>query len=118
MAPMKHYQWNAIEQEQLSPRMGRKVIHGELLTVARLELRKDAHVPEHSHHNEQLSMVEHGALRFHIEGREEVVRSGEALLIPAHAPHSVDALEDTAVVDVFAPAREDWIRGDDAYLRR
>jgi hypothetical protein len=30
----------------------------------------------------------------------------------------VEALEDTVAVDVFSPVREDWIRGDDAYLRR
>jgi hypothetical protein len=30
----------------------------------------------------------------------------------------VEALEDTVVLDIFTPAREDWIRGDDAYLRR
>jgi hypothetical protein len=30
----------------------------------------------------------------------------------------VEALEDTIVIDVFAPVREDWVRGDDAYLRR
>ena len=35
-----------------------------------------------------------------------------------HVPHGVEALEDSVVVDVFSPAREDWIRGDDAYLRR
>ena len=26
-------------------------------------------------------------------------------------------LEDSLAVDLFAPVREDWIRGDDAYLR-
>jgi hypothetical protein len=30
----------------------------------------------------------------------------------------VIALEDTVALDLFAPRREDWIRGDDAYLRR
>jgi hypothetical protein len=30
----------------------------------------------------------------------------------------VVALEDTVVVDIFTPRREDWIRGDDAYLRK
>jgi hypothetical protein len=29
----------------------------------------------------------------------------------------VEALEDSLVLDVFAPRREDWLRGDDAYLR-
>ncbi len=32
-------------------------------------------------------------------------------------PHRVVALEDSVAMDVFAPVREDWLRGDDAYLR-
>jgi unsaturated pyranuronate lyase len=28
------------------------------------------------------------------------------------------ALEDSMAVDLFTPQREDWIRGDDAYLRK
>jgi quercetin dioxygenase-like cupin family protein len=115
---MKHYGWNQMEQEQLNPRMGRRTIHGANVTIARLELKKDAMVPEHSHIHEQVSMVEQGALQFSIEGREQIVRSGEVLVIPPDARHGVVALEDTVVVDMFSPVREDWIRGDDAYLRR
>ena len=40
------------------------------------------------------------------------------LVIPPHMPHKVEALEDTDVTDIFSPVREDWLRGDDAYLRR
>ncbi len=114
---MKLYNWNNVEHEQLNARVGRKVIHGDKLTIARIELQKYAVVPEHSHLNEQVSMVERGRLKFYFDGREQLVGPGEALLIPANAPHSVEALEDTVVVDVFAPARQDWIRGEDAYLR-
>src|SRR5437588_8901957 len=115
---MNHHGWNQMEQEQLNPRVARRAIHGNNLTIARLEIQKDAIVPEHSHVNEQVSMVERGALKFSIEGQELIVRAGEVLVIPPHAPHGVVALEDTIVVDMFTPAREDWIRGDDAYLRR
>jgi len=38
--------------------------------------------------------------------------------IPPHVPHSAQALEDSVAVDLFSPIREDWIRGDDAYLRK
>ena len=40
-----------------------------------------------------------------------------ALVIPPHVPHAVWAEEDTDVTDVFSPRRDDWIRGEDAYLR-
>jgi quercetin dioxygenase-like cupin family protein len=88
------------------------------VTIARLEIQKGATVPEHNHVNEQVSLVESGALQFSIDGQERIVRAGEVLVIPPEAKHGVVALEDTVVVDMFSPAREDWIRGDDAYLRR
>jgi hypothetical protein len=30
----------------------------------------------------------------------------------------VEAMEDSVVVDIFSPSRDDWQRGDDSYLRR
>lgn len=115
---MQQYRWNSIEKEQLSPTIARQVIHGESLTVARIFIKKGGIVPTHSHPNEQLSMLQEGELRFVLDGREVIVGPGEALRIPPQLPHSVEALEDSLAVDVFSPAREDWIRGDDAYLRR
>lgn len=118
MAPMQLYKWDTVDAEPLNPHLSRKVIHVQNLTIARMELRKGAVVPEHSHVNEQVSMVERGALRFVIGGREQIVRAGECLAIPPREPHVVEALEDSLAVDVFSPPREDWIRGDDSYLRR
>jgi quercetin dioxygenase-like cupin family protein len=46
-----------------------------------------------------------------------VVQGGDVLQIPPNVPHMVEALEDSIATDVFSPPREDWIRGDDAYLR-
>lgn len=115
---MQLYEWDRIEKEQLSPTFARQVIHGETMTVARVYLRKGCTVPEHSHLNEQISMMEQGALRFVIGGVEKVVKAGEVLRIPPHVPHSAEAIEDSVAVDLFSPIREDWIRGDDAYLRK
>ena len=115
---MQLYDWNKLEQEQLNPRVARQVIHGANMTIARLELRQGAVVPTHSHVHEQIATVNRGALKFLIDGAEQIVRAGQSIAILPHVPHGVEALEDSLVVDVFSPAREDWIRGDDAYLRR
>jgi quercetin dioxygenase-like cupin family protein len=115
---MTQYDWNSMPAEQLNPQIVRRAVHTENLTIARLQIAKDAVVPEHSHVNEQVATVERGALRFHIGGRDVVLGAGQSLAIPSNVPHSVVALEDTIVVDIFAPRREDWIRGDDAYLRK
>ena len=115
---MHLYQWNQVKKEQLSPTFARQVINGDTITVARVYLAKGCKVPEHSHHNEQISIIEQGSLKFVVAGQEKVVRAGEVLRIPPHVPHSAEAEEDCVGVDVFSPVREDWIRGDDAYLRK
>jgi quercetin dioxygenase-like cupin family protein len=115
---MRVFDWSRIEEEELNPLFTRQVVHGANMTVARIRVRKSAVVPLHSHVNEQISMLESGALRFVLEGTERILRAGEILQIPPGVPHMVEALEDSVVVDLFAPVREDWIRGDDAYLRK
>jgi quercetin dioxygenase-like cupin family protein len=115
---MPLYNWNQLPEEQLNPRVTRKAIHMKGLTIARLHIQKGAVVPAHSHVHEQIATVEKGALKFTLEGQEQIVMAGESLAIPSGASHGVEALEDTVVVDVFSPCREDWLAGDDAYLRK
>jgi len=115
---MKHYRWSEVDEEQLNPMVTRQMFHGETMTVARLRLRKGAIVPAHSHVNEQIATVEKGALRFTTPEGTTVLGAGESLCLPPNLPHGVEALDDTVVVDIFSPPREDWIRGDDAYLRK
>ena len=94
------------------------MISGEKAMVAQVFLKKDAVVPEHKHESEQITYILSGALKFHLEGREVIVRAGEVLHIPSWVPHRAVALEDTLDVDIFSPIRTDWLTKDDAYLRR
>jgi len=114
---MKLHRWNGISPEQLNPLIARQMIHCDRLTIARIELKKGAVIPRHSHPNEQVTTMVSGTLRFHFDDGEVTVCAGESLQIPGDEPHSLEALEDSVALDVFAPCREDWIRGDDAYLR-
>ena len=81
-------------------------------------LAKGAVVPEHSHESEQITYILEGALLFEIDGKEILVGKGQVLRIPSWKPHKATALEDTLDLDIFSPIREDWLKKDDAYLRR
>jgi quercetin dioxygenase-like cupin family protein len=116
-ATLKHFKWNEVTLEHLNPLIDRQMLVGGKVMLARVLLKKGAHVPEHHHHNEQVTYILDGALKFKIEGKEIVIRSGEVLCIPPHMPHEAWALEDTVDLDVFMPPREDWLAGTDAYLR-
>jgi quercetin dioxygenase-like cupin family protein len=115
---MKLHDWQLIPKEQLNPAVARRVIHGGNMTVAKIYLTKGATVPRHVHENEQLTMLVEGRLKFIYPDREQIVEAGQAIETEPNLPHGVEALEDSLAIDVFAPRRDDWIRGDDAYLRR
>lgn len=102
----------------MSPQMSRKVIHTANMTIARIQLAKGGEVASHAHHNEQVCTVISGRVRFLTESGAIELGPNESLEIPSNAPHGVVALEDSELQDLFAPRREDWISGDDAYLRR
>jgi len=115
-----HYRWDDLPREQLSPLIGRRLVTGERLMIAHVYLDEGALVPKHEHDNEQLTYILKGCLRFALgdDGSQVVeVRAGEVLHIPSGLPHEAVALEDTLDVDVFAPPRQDWLDGSDAYLR-
>ncbi len=110
--------WEKIELERLSATITRQMLNSEHATMARICLLRGALVPRHAHVSEQFSLILSGALRFIFDDHEQIVRSGEMIFIPSNVPHAAEALEDTVDLDFFSPRREDWIKKDDAYLRR
>ncbi|HZR65662.1 MAG TPA: cupin domain-containing protein [Terriglobales bacterium] len=117
-AELKHFSWDRVECEAVTPLLERQLIVGQQVMLARLLLRKGCIVPLHSHVNEQLSLIFEGALKFWIDDKEIIVRAGEVLTIPPNMPHKAEALEDTRGIDVFDPPRADWLNKTDSYLRK
>lgn len=115
------HRWNDISKEVMTPFIDRKLITGDQLMIAQVFLKKGAIVPRHHHHNEQVTYIIEGGLRFWIgEDESQVVdvMAGSVLTIPSHVPHKAEALEDTLDLDVFTPPREDWLNKTDDYLRQ
>src|SRR5579872_4169395 len=76
-ADMPVHRWNEIAKEQINPRFVRQMIHTETMTIARMELGRGALVPEHAHHNEQVTTLERGRMRFVVGGVELILQPGE-----------------------------------------
>jgi quercetin dioxygenase-like cupin family protein len=116
--PAQFYQWSVVPTDLVAPGVARQYVSGDRVTVARFTLKKGALVPRHAHENEQITQVLTGALKFMIDGSEVVLRDGDVLQIPSWMEHEVQVLEDTLVIDVFSPLRQDWINKTDDYFRR
>jgi quercetin dioxygenase-like cupin family protein len=116
----RHYRWDDLPREELNPLLGRRLVTGGDMMIAQVYLTQGCIVPKHAHHNEQLTYVLEGCLRFRLgdDGEQVVdVNAGEVLCIPRNLPHEAEALADTLDVDVFNPPRQDWLDGSDSYLR-
>lgn len=115
------YSWDQMPRETVTPMLDRRLITGDRMMIAHVYLKKGCIVPKHSHHNEQITYILEGELKFWV-GEDELevvhVRAGEVLHIPGNVPHKAEAIADTLDVDIFDPPRQDWLDKTDAYLRK
>jgi quercetin dioxygenase-like cupin family protein len=100
--PMKLYDWSQVEEEQVNPLATRQMIHSDTMTIIRRRLLRGSVGGLHRHLDEQISMIEQGSILFVVEGKSQTVQAGQAFVISSNALHSVEALEDSIVLDLFA----------------
>ncbi len=78
--------------------------------MVRVVFRRGSAGPVHRHPHRQVTYVESGRFEVEIEGKTEVLSAGDSFIVGPETAHGVKALEDGCLIDVFAPAREDFLR--------
>jgi quercetin dioxygenase-like cupin family protein len=73
-------------------------------------LAKGADVPMHRHPHEQTGYLVSGKMTFVIDGENFEALPGDAWNIPSDIEHGVEVHEDAVVLEIFSPAREDYLR--------
>jgi len=114
---MKHIKWDEIPYERVNDSFLRKIAWDGKVMIGLTEVAQGYIVPPHSHDNEQVTWVMSGRWRFQLEGKTVEVGPGEMIFIPANVVHRAEAVEKLVAYDIFTPPRQDWLTGDDAYLR-
>ncbi len=104
------YQANSAHFTELVPGVKLKtLVHGEHTLLTEVRFVKGAVVPVHKHPQEQTGCLIKGALRFTVDGEIIEARPGDSWNLPANVPHGAEALEESVVIEVFAPPREDYL---------
>ena len=96
-----------------SPETGlsRQVLaYSDKLMLVRHLMEKGWTGARHSHPHEQLVYVIRGHLRFHGGDTSFDARTGDSFVVPGGVEHQASAVEESEVLDVFTPAREDYGR--------
>jgi quercetin dioxygenase-like cupin family protein len=63
----------------------------------------------HSHPHRQVTYIESGLFLVQIGSEKKELKGGDCFFIPPDIDHGVVALEDGSLVDVFVPARMDFL---------
>jgi quercetin dioxygenase-like cupin family protein len=87
----------------------RVLAYNDKLFVAEHEMVKGWVGKVHSHPHDQAVYVVRGHLRVTCQRTTYDVRSGDTFVVRGGVDHGASALEDSLVVDVFTPCREDYI---------
>lgn len=115
---MQHLVWASVKKEAMTDKLSRRFVNGERITVAQILLAKGCKMQAHQHENEQICCVLEGSINFNVGGQKVLVNAGDVLVIPPNVPHGIEALEDSLAMDIFSPIRQDWLDGDDSYMRK
>ena len=102
---------SSIDLESMSEGINRKFLArgGKIMSVE-VHFRKGAVAAVHSHPHEQIGYIIKGSLELELDGKKEIIMSGDSFYVKPNTPHGVIALEETTVLDVFTPQREDFLR--------
>ena len=88
--------------------MFKTLAYGDKTSLGEFHLAKGFVIPSHKHPNEQTGYLVSGKITFTIDGKDFETEPGDSWNIPGNVEHSVIIHQDSVVIEVFSPAREDY----------
>ena len=88
----------------------RVLAYNEKLFLAEHEMVKGWVGTLHSHPHDQIVYVVHGHLKVSCRREGFEIRTGDTFVVRGGVEHGASALEDSLVIDVFTPWREDYLK--------
>jgi unsaturated pyranuronate lyase len=106
-------------EERINDKITRKVISGQQGMLVWWNIKAGGHAGAHSHKHEQIAWMLKGKMDFRIGNERRIMVAGDIAVIPGGVEHEGLFLEDTEVLDLFAPPREDFLKGGTpAYMQQ
>jgi quercetin dioxygenase-like cupin family protein len=95
---------------QPEPGLQRQVlVHTPAMMLVRHQMRKGWQGTSHCHPHEQMVYVISGCIRIKVDSSSWEAAAGDSFIVASNAEHEAEALEDSVVLDIFTPAREDYL---------
>ena len=96
----------SVAEEQITDKIGRRVISGKQGTMVYWRMKAGAHAASHQHPQEQFVWLIKGAIRLRIGAEERAVNPGDIAVIPGGVESTKPSFPKIRrVIDFFAPVR-------------
>ena len=108
---MKAVRWEEIPEEDVRPGVSRRGIGTRDVLLVMNECRPGMDLRPHSHDFDQLALIISGEAIYHVGDDHNEVGPGSVMLVPAGVEHYIEPTGSEPVqnLDVFAPARQDYL---------
>jgi quercetin dioxygenase-like cupin family protein len=109
-----------LPEEKVTDEITRRVLIGDKEMIVWWSMQAGAHAAAHTHPHEQMFWVISGRMDFRLGNERRMCNAGDLGVIPGGVEHEAWFPEDTDVIDVFAPPREDFMpgKGAPAYMQK
>lgn len=101
-----------VRMQDLGGGVTRKILsYSENLMTVELRFPKGGVGAKHSHPHEQIGYIVSGRLIYQEEGcADKELKTGDTYYVKPNAVHGIEVLEDTVLLDIFTPMREDFVQ--------
>jgi quercetin dioxygenase-like cupin family protein len=108
---MKAVRWEEIPSETVRSGVRRRGFGTSDALLVLNECEPGMEIRPHSHEFDQIALITKGRALYHIGDEANDVGPGSVMLIPAGVEHYIEPVGEETVenIDVFAPAREDYL---------
>lgn len=104
---------NGIEPEKLDELSERRIMaYDSELMLVEVSLKKNGIGAVHTHPHHQVDYLVSGRVEFNLNGKKRILLPGDSVVIPPNIPHGALALEDSVLLDIFSPMREDFVNAE------
>ncbi len=109
--------WDDIPEHKVNEKISHKIVSGDKVMMVLWQMKAGAHATLHKHPNEQIAYLVSGQMELRFRDQQKICRPGDLCVIPEGVEHEAWFTQDSIVIDIFSPPREDLFRGQNAYLR-
>ena len=100
-----------IEWEKVTDKVYRKIMgYDDNIMMVKVKFEKGGIGSKHNHPHVQTTLVESGVFEVTIGDEVKILKAGDTFFVPSNVEHGVLNIEEGILIDVFNPAREDFLK--------